>query len=119
MSTEFVAGTTAAGTPFRIVAAIDDGEELAEEVQTFVPEARFVSKIIGELPTMRILCHRMVILFANLRGHEQDPDVVEAIIESMGKLHHRLTQLYKKLGLVGQAARTPAGTAASCAAWRG
>ena len=78
---------------------IEDGQDLRDEIQELLPHARLMSRLVGELPTLRILCHRMIVLLHHMGGQEENPDFVETLFETFEKVHGRLESLYRSIGL--------------------
>ena len=78
---------------------IENGRELRDEIQELLPHARLISRLVGELPTLRILCHRMIVLLHHTNGQQENPEFIETLFETFEKVHGRLESLYRGIGL--------------------
>ena len=82
----------------RIQKRIEWGADLQREVQLFLPEARFVSGLMAELPTFRILLHNLLALFAHVSGNQQNAALHDAILSRVQAIRMRLRTLHDELG---------------------
>jgi len=73
-----------------VASRLTNAEAICEEMQRLVPEALFVSSLMSELGTMRILFRRLAALFNQIEKNKQNRRLIEKIIDQMQKLHKRL-----------------------------
>ncbi len=80
----------------KVAETIPNGVELQEEVRNMIRDARLISNMIGELPSLRIMYRRIAILFSRL-GNQQNRALVESIIGQLEGITMRLTTIYHEL----------------------
>jgi len=82
----------------QIVEQIDDGEQLHYEVGDLLPAAQYVSRLIGELPTLRIIYYRLMTLWEKLDEKTTQKRTLEVIANQISTLRHRLTTIQTEMG---------------------
>jgi hypothetical protein len=80
-----------------VATRIPNADALRQEVRQLVPEALFVSGLIGELGPMRILFRRLAALCSHIDKNSQNRRLFEKIVDQMEKLHHRLKVVQDKM----------------------
>ena len=81
-----------------VVSKITNGEDLQFEIGDFLPEAKYVSQLMGELPSLRLICLRLQTVRERLNGMQPSQLVVDAIASQMSALRHRLSSLQVGMG---------------------
>jgi Zn-dependent protease with chaperone function len=81
-----------------VVEGIPRGDDIAFEVIRLLPEAQFVSHLISELPSLRLIVHRLTTLCDRNDGHRPSERVAEMIFSQMGNLRNRLKSIQKEMG---------------------
>lgn len=74
----------------RVVDRLENGAELKREIGMLLPEAMFVSELMADLRTFRVLYHKLSVLCSQLDGHENDQALITAILGQLQTLHSRL-----------------------------
>jgi Zn-dependent protease with chaperone function len=82
----------------RVVKRIPDGDALRTEIRLLLPDAQFVSRQMTDLLSLRILHHRLGVLFSATKPNENRAPLINAIVETMDQLHTALTGLHEELG---------------------
>lgn len=77
---------------------IPGGADLRAEVDDLLPEAQFISRQMSELLPLRILHHRLGVLFSATKPNEDRQPLIKAILSTMELLHGQLTALQDELG---------------------
>eukprot|EP00913_Durusdinium_trenchii_P028402 g26630.t1 len=81
----------------RVVQRLENGDELKREVEVLLPEAVFVSELMGELRTFRVLYHKVSVLYSQIDGNEENFDLITAILGQLHTLHRRLKSIDGRL----------------------
>ncbi len=81
----------------RVCSRVEGGEDLRYEVERMIGEAMFVSGLMAELPSFRVMFRQTVTLFPLLGSN--DEVVVPQILEKSKKIRYRLSSLQDELGL--------------------
>jgi len=81
----------------QVVEKVADGQQLRFEITQLVPEAVFVSELMGELRTFRVFYHKVGVLCSQLDRHHENPDLIYAILGQLERFHRRLTALHERL----------------------
>lgn len=81
-----------------IVQRLPQGDDLQYEVQSLLPEAQFVSRLINELPSLRIIYYRLMTLKDRIPGDKSKRRVMEALQSQLSTLHLRLTGMHSEMG---------------------
>ncbi len=81
-----------------VVRKIPHGDELVHEMGELLPEAKYVSRLIGELPTLRIVYYRLVSLADRLNGTQINPRVAELVTAQSTTLRSRLVSIQNEMG---------------------
>ena len=79
-----------------VIQRIPHGDDVWYEVKELLPEAQYVSRLIGELPSMRFVFHRMIVLWE--KSHRPTDRVLELILGHMKTLRSRLTSIQNEMG---------------------
>lgn len=82
----------------KIVEQIDDGDLLHYEVGDLLPAAQYVSRLIGELPTLRITYCRLMTLWERLDEKAAQKRTLEVIAHQISTLRHRLVTIQAEMG---------------------
>ncbi len=77
---------------------IHRGDDLWYEIKDLLPEAQYVSRLIGELPSMRLVFHRLMILWERSRGRKPGDRVLKLILSQMESLRSRLISIQQEMG---------------------
>ena len=77
---------------------IHRGDDLWYEIKDLLPEAQYVSRLIGELPSMRLVFHRLMILWERNRSRKPSERVLKLILSQMESLRSRLISIQLEMG---------------------
>ena len=77
---------------------IPQGDDLQYEIQSLLPEAQYVSRLIGELPSLRIVFYRLIVLIERMDGKKTNQRVLEMIMTQMTTLRNRLVSIQAEMG---------------------
>ena len=77
---------------------IHRGDDLWYEIKDLLPEAQYVSRLIGELPSMRLVFQRLMILWERNRGRKPSERVLNLILSQMESLRLRLISIQQEMG---------------------
>ena len=77
---------------------IHRGDDLWYEIKDLLPEAQYVSRLIGELPSMRLVFQRLMILWERNRGRKPRERVLTLILSQMESLRLRLISIQQEMG---------------------
>jgi len=75
----------------------DNGEQLWLETRQIFPESRFISGLMGEMPTLRILFRRVLVLLYSIPSSGENRELFDTILDQMERLHKRLRTIQKRL----------------------
>ncbi len=77
---------------------IHRGDDLWYEIKDLLPEAQYVSRLIGELPSLRLVFHRLMILWERNGGRNPSDRVLKLILSQMESLRSRLVSIQQEMG---------------------
>ena len=77
---------------------IHRGDDLWYEIKDLLPEAQYVSRLIGELPSMRLVFHRLMVLWERNRSRKPSERVLKLILSQMESLRSRLISIQLEMG---------------------
>lgn len=80
-----------------IATRILNGDDVADEVNRIVPEALYISGLMSELGTMKILFRRLSALYGQIERNQKNRRLYEQIFEQMKKLHTRLVSVRRQM----------------------
>jgi Zn-dependent protease with chaperone function len=80
-----------------VASRLPNAEEIRHEIHRLIPEGIFVSGLMAELGTMRILFRRLSSLCGLIDKNRQNRRLIEKILDQMERLHTRLTLVQKKM----------------------
>ena len=81
-----------------VVRRISAGDELQSDINDLLPEAIFISRLIGELPTLRFVFYRLMTLSDGLKGTQPNPRIVKKFVQQMSILQTRLKVIHAEMG---------------------
>ena len=82
-----------------VLERIPRGDDVWFEIKDFLPQAQYVSRLIGELPSMRIVFHRLLTLWERCNGQQPSDKVLEMLIGQMTTLRSRLISIQAGMGV--------------------
>ena len=82
----------------KVVAKIEDGEELREEVRALVPEAGFIADIIDHIPTLLLPYTATITLYVAFTEHDDDRRLFKELMNRMDTVYRRLREIRRELG---------------------
>jgi Zn-dependent protease with chaperone function len=77
---------------------IHRGDDLWYEIKDLLPEAQYVSRLIGELPLLRLVFHRLMILWERSHSGKPTERVLKLILSQMESLRSRLISIQQEMG---------------------
>jgi hypothetical protein len=77
---------------------IPDGDDLRYDIRELLPEAQFVSRLIGELPTLRIIFYRLLALSERSGRENKNSISQEKVAEQAATLRSRLASIQAEMG---------------------
>lgn len=81
-----------------VVERIPNGDDLQYEIAELLPEAQYVSRLIGELPTLRIIFHRLMTVAERFHNASPKQPSLELIASQLQTLRSRLTSIQREMG---------------------
>ncbi|WP_397571792.1 M48 family metallopeptidase [Schlesneria sp. T3-172] len=81
-----------------LIEKISDGENLWYEVDDLLPQAQYVSRLIGELPSLRTTTHRLMTLWEHCASRELSPRVLKLLQTQLSTLKSRLETIQQEMG---------------------
>ena len=81
-----------------VVKRITDGDNLKYEIDDLLPQAQYVSRLMGELPTLRIIYLRLLALWERLSRTNPNREVLDTIVSQMTTLRMRLISIQSEMG---------------------
>jgi Zn-dependent protease with chaperone function len=81
-----------------VVRKIVDGDELQFEVRELLPQAKYVSQLMGELPSLRMIVVRLQTLGERLKETPSNQAVSDVIASQLSTLRSRLSLIQSDLG---------------------
>ena len=81
-----------------VIERIPRGDDLWYEVKELLPEAQYVSRLIGELPSLRFVFHRLMILWDKFNQLRTNERALEMMFSQMTTLRSRLVLIQKEMG---------------------
>ena len=82
-----------------VLERIPRGDDVWFEIKDFLPQAQYVSRLIGELPSIRIVFHRLLTLWERCNGQQPSDKVLEMLIGQMTTLRSRLISIQAGMGV--------------------
>lgn len=76
---------------------IENGDGLCFETRQVVPDLRFISDLMPEMPTMFIMYRRIMVLLIHSKGQQNNRSFIETAIKQMERLHDRLQSVQSRL----------------------
>lgn len=80
-----------------VVDKVPQGDDLTYEIGTLLPEAQYVSRLIGELPSLRIVFHRLMTVAERFDPTRPNPQSVDVIVNQMQNLRSRLVSIQREM----------------------
>lgn len=80
-----------------ITSRMENGDDTCHEMRRMVPEALYISGLMSELGTMRILFRRLAALYGQIEKNQHNRRLYQEIFEQMEKLHTRLTSVHRQM----------------------
>lgn len=80
-----------------VASRLTNAEAMTEEAHRLIPEAIFVSGLMSELGTMRILFRRVAALYGQIEKNQQNRRLIEKILDQLQRLHKRLGTVKKQM----------------------
>lgn len=77
---------------------ITDGEDLKYDVQDLLPQAAFASRLMSEMPTLRLVYLRLVPLVERIDQSRDRNQLMESIANLMDTIRRRLVSIQSQLG---------------------
>ena len=81
-----------------VIERIPRGDDVWYEIKELLPEAQYVSRLIGELPSLRIVFHRLMILWERNQGKRPNERALEMMLSQMTTLRSRLVAIQMEMG---------------------
>ena len=81
-----------------IVEQIPGGENVWYEVDDLLPQAQYVSRLIGELPSLRFVFHRLMTLWERNQSREPAERVLRMMQTQMTTLQSKLVAMQQEMG---------------------
>lgn len=81
-----------------VVERIPKGDDVWYEVQDLIAEGQYVSQLISELPSLRLIFHRLIILWEGNNGKPLSDRIFGLISSQMTTLRSRLISIQKDMG---------------------
>lgn len=81
-----------------VIQRIPHGDDVGYEVKQLLPEAQYVSRLMGELPSIRVVFHRLMTLWKKHNRHRPTDRVLEMILAQLKTLRSRLTSIQNEMG---------------------
>jgi hypothetical protein len=82
----------------KVLKKIPDGEDVWFEIRDLLPAAQYVSRLIGELPALRIVFHRLMTLWQRTNGSRSNGRLIEMILSQLSSLRSRLISIQHEMG---------------------
>lgn len=77
---------------------VQDGDNLWYEVNELLPQAQYVSRLIGELPSLRIVFHRLMVLWERSESRDPGNRVLGMIHTQTSTVKSRLIAIQQEMG---------------------
>ena len=81
-----------------VIKKIDGGDVLKYEVDELLPHAEYVNRLMGELPTLRIVYLRLLALWERLSDTVPDEQAMASVLDQMVTLRTRLISIQLDMG---------------------